>query len=240
MLLAGLLLAGAGSVLAAPDAQTLLRRSDLARGGDLPGLAWEVRLVNTGSGSDGEPPMRVAVSATRVASLAEVIEPQSNRGSKMLQVDRNMWLMKPGLKKPVAISPRLRLTGEAAIGDIAATNYAKDYRATLLREEAVDGEPCYVLDLKSANKQSTYDKIVYWVSAARLVGVRAQFFSLSGKLLKSATFQYDNTVQAGDQRIAFVSAMQIDDALTDARTTLKYSKLRVKAFADAEFQPDNL
>ncbi|VEB45228.1 Uncharacterised protein [Chromobacterium violaceum] len=145
-----------------------------------------------------------------------------------------------GLKKPVAISPRLRLSGQAAIGDIAATNYAKDYAAKLLRQETLNGEPCYVLDLKSANKQSTYDRIVYWVSEKRMVGVQAQFYSLSGKLLKQASFQYDNTVKVGGKSIPFVSAMQINDALTDARTTLKYGELRVKTFADAEFQVDNL
>ncbi|MCD4485273.1 outer membrane lipoprotein-sorting protein [Chromobacterium vaccinii] len=240
---AGLLLAGlaaAPAAMAAPDAQELLRQSDQARGGDLPGLAWEVRLANSGSASEDLQPMRLDVRANKTASLAEVREPLSNKGSKMLQVDRNMWLSKPGLKKPVAISPRLRLSGQAAIGDIAATNYAKDYAAKLLREETLNGEPCYVLDLKSANKQSTYDRIVYWVSEKRMVGVQAQFYSLSGKLLKQASFQYDNTVKVGGKSIPFVSAMQINDALTDARTMLKYGELRVKTFADAEFQVDNL
>ncbi|VEB45229.1 Uncharacterised protein [Chromobacterium violaceum] len=55
-----------------------------------------MRLANSGSASEDLQPMRLDVKANRTASLAEVREPLSNKGSKMLQVDRNMWLSKPG------------------------------------------------------------------------------------------------------------------------------------------------
>jgi hypothetical protein len=65
------------------------------------------------------------------ASLAEYLEPLRSKGSRILQVGRNMWFTKPGLRKPVAISPRQRLTGQAAIGDIAATNYTQTTRQNI-------------------------------------------------------------------------------------------------------------
>jgi len=228
------------AVQAEPDAQALVRSADQARGGGLPGLVWEVHLVNTGSTIDEQPDERIRVMATATSSLAEVLDPPNVKGSKMLQVDRNMWMTKPGLKKPVAISPRQRLSGQAAIGDIAATNYAKDYDAKYLRDETINGTPCHVLELTATSRQATYDRIIYWVAAQKGVAVKADFLSLSGKKMKSADFDYDARIIINGRTIPFVSRMQISDALTDAKTTMSYSKIVVKAVPAAEFDVANL
>jgi len=223
------------------DPVQLLKKSDQARGGGLPGLSWEIRSQNGGSRvNEDDPPMRLLIKAADNASLAETLEPLRSKGARMLQVERNMWLTKPGLKKPIPISPRQRLTGQAAIGDIAATNYVRDYTPTLLREEKVNGENCYVLELTATNRQATYDKLTYWISASRNLGVQAEFNSLSGKKLKSATFEYGNRVNIQGKAVPFVSRMVISDALTDATTTLEYSQIAVKAIAASEFDPSNL
>jgi hypothetical protein len=87
---------------------------------------------------DKQSDQKMMVKANQNASLVEVTYPENVKASKMLQVERNMWLSKPGLK-PVAISPRQRFTGQAAIGDVAATNYAKDYAASLIGIEDCAG-----------------------------------------------------------------------------------------------------
>ncbi len=219
----------------------LLKKSDQARGGGLPGLSWEIRSQNSGSRvSEDDPPMRLLIKASDHASLAETLEPLRSKGARMLQVERNMWLTKPGLKKPIPISPRQRLTGQAAIGDIAATNYVRDYTPTLLREEKINGETCYLLELTATSRQATYDKLRYWISASSNLGVQAEFNSLSGKKLKSAVFEYGNRVNVQGRVIPFVSRMVISDALTDAKTTLDYSHITVKPIAPSEFDPGNL
>ena len=237
-----LLAAGVQSAALAADVDParLLQLSDQARGGGLPGLVWEVKATNSGSQANEEEGMRLLIKAIDNASLAETLEPLRSKGGRMLQVERNMWLTKPGLKKPVPISPRQRLTGQAAIGDIAATNYVRDYTPRLLREEAQGGEPCVVLELVAKRQQATYDRLLYWVSQARGVGVRAEFFSLSGKRLKTAQFEYGNKIQVQGKSIAFISRMSIADELTDARTVLEYSQVRVKALAPAEFDVGHL
>lgn len=146
-----------------------------------------------------------------------------------------MWLTRPGLSKPIPISPRQRLSGEASNGDIAATNYAGDYEAKLAGEEMVDGETCHVLELTARNKRATYDRVRYWVSAKREIGVKAEFYSLSGKLLKTARFDYGNTIEYNGKRIPFVSKMIIRDALIDAETTMNFSSIKVRKIAAAEF-----
>ena len=131
---------------AAPDAQSILKNSDQARGGGLPGIVWEIRLASR-DGDRVDEPQRLIVKAVDESSVAETQEPPRFKGSKLLQVDRNMWLTKPGLSKPIPISPRQRMSGQASNGDIAATNYAGDYDAVLAGEESVDNTSCYILEL---------------------------------------------------------------------------------------------
>lgn len=221
-------------VSAVPDATTLLRHSDQARGGGLPGIVWEIKLVSR-DGTKVEEPQRLLVKAVDESSVADTLEPVRFKGSKLLQVDHNMWLTRPGLSKPIPISPRQRLSGQASNGDIAATNYAADYDAVSADTESVDGEPCYVLDLTAKQKRVTYDRIRYWISARREVGVKAEFYSVSGKLLKTARFEYGNVIEHEGKRIPFVSKMTIRDALIDAETTMEFGTVKVKKIAPAEF-----
>ena len=222
------------SAHAAPDAQSIIKHADRARGGGLPGIVWEIRL-NSHEGDRVAEEQRLQVRAVDDASVAEVFEPLRSKGTKLLQVEHNMWLTRPGLSKPIPISPRQRMSGQASNGDIAATNYAADYEARLVTQEKLEGELCYVLDLSARHKRTTYDKIRYWVSVAREVGVKAEFYSLSGKLLKTAIFKYDNSIQFDGKSIPFVSSMVIRDALVDAETTMKFTTVKVKKISPSEF-----
>lgn len=223
-----------GLAYAVPDVQAILKASDQARGGGLPGIVWEIKLVSR-DGDKVDEPQRLVVKAVDESSVAEVFEPVRSKGSKILQVERNMWLTKPGLSKPIPISPRQRMSGQASNGDIAATNYAGDYEAQMVGTESVDGEPCHVLDLKAKHKRATYDKIRYWVSVKRGVGVKAEFQSVSGKLLKTARFEYDSMIEHGGKRIPFISRMTIHDALIDAETVMEFGAVKVKRVAASEF-----
>ena len=222
------------AALAAPDAHTILKESDQARGGGLPGIVWEIKLQSR-DGERKDEPQRILVKAVDDSSVAETQEPIRFKGSKILQVERNMWMTRPGLSKPIPISPRQRMSGQASNGDIAATNYAGDYDAQLGEIESVDGEPCYVLDLTAKHKRATYDKIRYWVSVKRTVGVKAEFYSVSGKLLKTALFDYGNTIEHEGKRIPFISRMTIRDALIDAETVMEFGTVKVKKIAASEF-----
>jgi hypothetical protein len=233
-LLAVLLLGTSLTAFAAPDAQSILKSSDQARGGGLLGIVWEIKLLSR-DGEKVDEPQRILVKAVDDSSVAETQEPVRFKGSKILQVEHNMWLTRPGLSKPVPISPRQRMSGQASNGDIAATNYAGDYDAQMKGDETLDGEACYVLDLTAKHKRTTYDKIRYWVSVKRLVGVKAEFYSVSGKLLKTARFDYNNTIEHEGKRILFISKMIIRDALIDAETTMEFGTVKVKKIPASEF-----
>ena len=217
-----------------PSVKDILTHADRARG-NLAGIIWDIKITTNEEGKDESRGMTVTVKGNN--TLARYTSPPTMNDRMVLMVDRNMWFIRSGLKKPVSISPRQKLMGDAANGDIASTNYADDYTGTLSGEEQVKGEACHILDLKAASKNVTYDRIRYWVSKERLVGVKAEFYTLSGKLFKTAEFRYDNRVRTPDgEEIPFVSALLIRDAIQkDKVTTLIYSGIRVQAVPDSTF-----
>jgi hypothetical protein len=218
-----------GQELAVKD---ILKHADQARG-NLDGIIWNIMITTNEDGNDSR---SMTVKVKRSNTLAKFTSPANMNDRMVLMVDRNMWFIRSGLKKPVSLSPRQKLLGDAANGDIASTNYVEDYAATLLGEETVRGEPCYVLDLKATNKSVTYDRIKYWVSKERLVGVKAEFYTLSGKLFKTAEFKYDNHVKADNEEAPFVSELIIRDAIQKDRvTTMTYSNIRVEPIPDSTF-----
>ena len=211
----------------------ILKHADQARG-NVEGIVWDIRITTTEAGSPVSRGMTVKVKKNN--TLAKFTSPANMNDRTVLMVDRNMWFIRSGLQKPVSISPRQKLMGDAANGDIASTNYMEDYAGSLLGEEAVGSEPCYVLDLKAANKNVTYDRIKYWVSKERLVGVKAEFYTLSGKLFKTAEFKYENRVRIEDREAPFVSDLIIRDAIQqDRTTTMKYANIKVEKIPDSAF-----
>jgi hypothetical protein len=211
----------------------ILEKADEARG-NVEGVEWEIEVKSVERGRTQSRTLRV--KARDVNSIAEYISPPRVKGRKLLMLDRNMWFVKPGLRKPVPISPRQKLMGGASNGDIASTNYAGDYKVADTFRERVDGEPCYLLDLTAISKKATYDRIKYWISERRMVGVKAEFFTISGKMFKSATMEYENSIMMQGKPHAFISKMVITNALVeDDVTTMTYSKAKIKNIPDSAF-----
>ena len=222
--------AGAADSVSAQDA---LRAADEARG-NRTGIKWRV-VVDTKK-NERAASTTFDITARGFDLLATGVAPARNKGTKLLMVNRSMWFHKPGLSKAVPISQRQKLLGNAAYGDIAATNYATDYAVVSSREEQLNDETCYVLDLKANVKRTTYDRITYWVSKPRLVGVKAEYFTVSGKLLKAAEMEYENTVTAKGTVQPFISTIRIRDLLTgNDMTTLRFARPEVGPVPDHVF-----
>lgn len=224
-----------GEVVAAEvDMAGVMQAADRARGGGLPGIAWKVDVEA----------VRESVKQTRTLlvrakggdSLVEFLQPAKVAGQKLLTLGSNLWFIRPGLQRPVSLSPRQRLLGDAANGDIAATNYSADYRPKLLHEERVGSENCYVIELSASADGVTYDKIIYFVSVARQVAVKAQFYSVSGRLFKTALFEYANRTQYRGSTAPFISTMTIADAIeVGSSTVLRYSDVVISELPASAF-----
>ncbi len=222
------------------DVQAILAAADRARG-NREGVVWTVSLVaREGGGKVTE--NTFAVQARGFDVLAETIKPAKSKGNKMLMSQGNMWFHKPDLSKPAPISQRQKLSGNAANGDLAATNYAEDYAATRMPDQVVSNELCWVFDLRARSPRCTYDRVHYWVSQSRGVGVRGEYFSVSGKLLKKAEMRYDNQIIGSDGKPQpFISQIEFTSAtVSEERTDMTFSEPKLVDLPPSTFDVNRL
>lgn len=224
---------------AQPSAEQLLRDADRARGGLATGITWNATVETTGD--EAAASRTFLVKARGNDALVEALAPARYKGEIMLFNDRTIWFVKPGLRRPVSISARQRLHGEAANGDIASTNYARDYEGTVVGEESVEGQATYKLELKARARNVTYDRIRYWVSKKGHLGVKAEFLTVGGDLFKSATFEYGNRAKTPAGEFDFVSRMIIKDATGSGTvTTITFGPPRVETHPPSMFNINNV
>jgi outer membrane lipoprotein-sorting protein len=159
------------------------------------------------------------------------------KGEYLLMVDDDMWIYMPNTRRPIRITPLQRLMGNASNGDVARTRYAEDYSPILLREEVLDGTPCYVLDLRARRDGATYHRIVYWVAKATNRPKRAEIYLTSGKHYKTIDFDTYEEIEGRP----LLTKMTITDRLRSGRTTImRYDSYGPKELPDKYFNKDYL
>jgi len=228
-----LLILSGNSQAAEITPKEILHQADQARG-NVTGISWPITLQTSGWRNNKS--MEFEVHGRGFDVHAKTLKPARSKGDLLLMVKGNMWFYKPGLSKPIPISRRQKLIGDAAFGDIAATNYAEDYDVIDVESQMLEGVPCHVFQLRSANKRTTYDSIKYWVEKERLLGIKAEYMTVSGKLFKTATMQYEQQVQQEGEQRPFLSSIRIKNELIDQHITwLHFGVADIKPLADAVF-----
>lgn len=147
----------------------------------------------------------------------------------ILSVKNNMWVYYPNTRKPLRISPLQRMMGQVSNADITRINFSGDYTPELLRTETVEGKECYVLQLKlKGEANQTYPKIVYWVAKENFQPVKADFYLISGKRLKSAYYK--------KYRDGVLYKTRIESALRkDQYSLIYYNKMASEQVPDIYF-----
>ena len=158
--------------------------------------------------------------------------PPREVGRSLLMLDRDLWIYLPSAGKPVRIPLSQRLVGQVANGDIARVNYAGDYNAELAGDETVNGQACAVLKLTAKTKEVTYASIMYWVARDSFRPFKAEFYTLSGKLLKTGYWDNAQVVNGGLRPMRLTL---VDGIKTDASSVLDYANLRLQALPDKMF-----
>lgn len=170
-------------------------------------------------------------------SVVDTVYPQRLTGRKLLMRGNDLWLYLPSVKRPTRISLREKLTGEVSNGDIARTDYSRDYSAKLLGREKAGNTTLVKLELSARNKDVTYSKILYWVQEGTWRPAKAEFFALSGKLLKTGVF-IDYKPVLGVVRS---TKMVIRDALQPSKESqLSYSQHKRLPLDESFFSKESL
>jgi outer membrane lipoprotein-sorting protein len=170
-------------------------------------------------------------------TVVMVTEPAAERGKIMLMKGRDLWIFLPSVSQPVRLSLAQRLTGQVANGDLARANFTGDYTPKLVRTETIDGEKYSVLELTAVDRSVTYHRVLYWVKESNFWPHRAEFYSLSNRLLK--TCRYENYQKIlGAMR---PTRLLMEDALRKGEeSVLEYSGMRLRDLPDRVFTKDYL
>jgi len=170
-------------------------------------------------------------------TVVMIVEPASERGQIMLMRARDLWIFLPEVSQPVRLSLAQRLTGQVANGDLARANFAGDYHPKVLRSETIDGAGYHVLELNAVDRGVTYQKVLYWVKQSDNSPHKAEFYSLSNRLLK--TCHYDNfQAMLGERR---PTRLVMENALRKGeRSILEYSDMRRRDLPDRVFTKEYL
>lgn len=217
-------------------AKTILLKADEIR---FPSEAFEVgvsiRSLEDGQVSESRE-YRV-LSKGQQNSIVMVTEPASERGQIMLMKERDLWLFLPSVSQPVRLSLAQRLVGEVANGDIARANFTGDYVPRIAGVEKLDSQTYYVLDLAGVDRSVTYQRVRLWVAQSNYWPYKAEFYSLSDRLLKTCTF--DNYKQMGG-RVRPTRLIMVDALRKGQQSVLEYSNMKLRDLPDKVFSKDYL
>ena len=217
-------------------AEEILSRADEAR---FPQEGFEVvvRIESVEDGRRSEHRTLKVLSKGNANTIVLTVEPASERGQIMLMKERDLWMFLPRVSQPVRLSLAQRLTGQVANGDIARANFAGDYIPTLAGIEKAGGDNMYVLDLTAVDRKVAYQRVRYWVRQKDYRPQKAEFYSVSNRLLKTCHYE-DFRVLGGKVR---PGRLVMTDALSKGtQSTLHYSDLKLRELPDQIFTKEYL
>ncbi len=217
-------------------ARSILEKADRIR---FPqeGFQVDISVATTAPGDSPELRKYRVLSKGNDNTVVMITEPAAERGQIMLMKGRDLWVFMPDVSQPIRLSLAQRLTGQVANGDLARANFAGDYAPQLLRTDTIGGEKYYVLELTAVDRGVTYHKVVYWVKESNFWPYRAEFYSVSGRLLKTCRYENFRTL-VGKMR---PTRLIMENALHKGeQSVLEYTAMKLRDLPDKVFTKDYL
>lgn len=244
MLLAGGLCLGSSYYACAEEplnnkdalARAVLQKADEIR---FPTEAFQVDIDVTSYAPDQSPEKRKyrVLSKGNDKTLVMILEPASERGQIILMKGHDLWVFMPDVSQPIRLGLSQRLTGQVANGDMARANFTGDYDPSIARTEPLSGREYDVLELKALSRDVTYHRVLLWVDKINHRPLKAEFYSLSNRLLKIC--KYENYQTAVGRLRPMRQIME--DALTSGSTSImEYHDFKLRNLPDEVFSKEYL
>lgn len=219
-----------------PSPEEIVRRADQVR---FPDEGFEV-LVNIRTFEDGrsrEERLYKVLSKGNDNSIVMTLEPASERGQILLMKGRDLWVFLPRVSQPVRLSLAQRLVGQVSNGDIARANFAGDYNPKLLGMAKAGKETLYALELTAVDRSVTYQRVRYWVTQSGFRPYKAEFYSLSGRLLKTCDYLDFKTLGG---KVRPTRLLMVDALNKGEQSVLDYSAMKLRSLPDHVFSKEYL
>ncbi len=219
-----------------PAAVELVQRADAIR---FPRESFQTEIVvrNYSNGTEGDARTFRVLSRGNENTIVLTLEPATERGQALLMRGRDLWVFMPSVSQPVRLSLAQRLTGQVANGDLARANFSGDYTPSVAGKDTIDGKPAVVLDLAAVDRTVTYARVKYWVGEQDARPLKAEFYALSGRLLKTARYEEFREL-AGQVR---PTRLVMEDALKKGEVSvLSYENMNVRDLPERMFTREYL
>jgi len=183
--------------------------------------------------------------------MTRFLEPTDVKGTVSLLVehsdkDDDIWIYLPSVKKVrrlISSNKKDSFVGtDFSYGDVIG-HKVKEWNHTILKEEDVDGKPCYVIE--STPKDATvktntgYSKRIGWIQKDNFVTVKAVAYDEAGELLKEAKYLHWKEVdtvkhkwqagtleaknlQTGHSTVITVDQFKVNNGVKDDFFTTRY------------------
>lgn len=165
-------------------------------------------------------------------TLIMITAPAIDRGQIMLMRDQDLWVFMPAISRAIRLPLSQKLTGQVANGDLARANFSGDYDPRILRYEKIESTEYYVLELTAARRGVTYYRVLYWVDKLNYRPYKAEFYSVSKRLLKTAYYQDFKTMGGA---VRPTRLMMNDSIRTGERSIMDYNNMKLRELPDKVF-----
>ncbi len=223
------------------DAMQVLEKVDAYRNFKGQSFAFDLTLISQAPNKDDASFGMKALIHDSHTSLITYETPAKEKGKALLMNGRNLWFFTPKNRKPIKITPQQRLLGEASNGDVASTDFSKDYVPTILNNEAIDGNSYTVLELVAGEDSlAAYKKLHLWVSSDTYKPYKAMFFAPSGKHLKTAYYEKYETLPYLNNKLQ-LTEIRIVNAVQEGKSTImRYENFQITETHASDFKPGKI
>lgn len=133
-------------------------------------------------------------------SFTEYLSPAREKGTKMLKLDKEMWLYSPSADRTIMISGHM-LRQSVMGSDLSYEDMMDDrklheiYDAELVGNEKIEERDCFLIHLTAKTDDISYQSQKLWVDSERMIPLKEELYGKSGQLLKRITLSDVRRVQ---------------------------------------------
>lgn len=168
-------------------------------------------------------------------SFTEYLSPASEKGTKMLKLEKQLWLYSPGTDRTIQLSGHM-LRQSVMGSDLSYEDMMDDrklsemYDAQVVGEEMIGDRKTILLELTARLADVAYHSQRIWVDAERFVPLKQELFAKGGKLLKSIgmtdvilvqnrwfpmTMTYKDMLKQGEGTVFKLSNIEFDKSIPE-------------------------
>lgn len=140
------------------------------------------------------------MSEGTLKSFTEYLSPASEKGTKMLKLQGQLWIYSPSTDRIIQISGNM-LRQSVMGSDLSYEDMMDDrklmdiYAAKVTGEENLDDRKTVIVELTAKVENVAYFKQRMWIDQERFVPLKEELYAKSGQLLKRVDFKAVQKIQ---------------------------------------------